>query len=1557
MINFETFCGSPLFENQTQNILKDLTICFKTTLLYWIPMLCYFILLPFWIKMLCDRNIPPKFLKPSPLYYFKLACSILLILICTILIIVGVIAKSRSTTEIPYTYFILWTLLIITMVSTIFVIRKERIKGKYSSMLLFLLFLSLVVASIPGLIDFYANENRIIYSLFITFFAILSVQLIVMLFPERHNYEKYNVNNNKLCPENYVGVMQKLYFAFVTNLIIKGYKRPLSNEDLWDLDENEKSNALCEKVQHQWNIQALKSINIKMQNNEESEMNDNIPSRLAFSEEVVDVRKSKFDSVHVKLRNFILRKKDKNPSLALALLRAFKGKILASAFLKLIYDLLQFTPPLVLRLILNFIDESDTKPLTTGIFFCFLMIVNSTIQSCILHQYFQRVMLIGQRFRTAIIAMIYKKSLRLSTASRQLSTVGEMVNLMSVDAQRLLELTSYMHIIWSGPLQIILAIVLLWDTLGASIIAGVALLVLAIPLNTWIGAKLKTFQTAHMKLKDVRVKDMNEILNGIKVIKLYAWETLFIDKVSETRKKELVLLRKTAWLNAIVSLIWTITPFLVSVVTFGVYIMVSSGNILTADKAFVSLTLFALLRFPLFMLATVLTNFVQAKVSIQRIENFLGLEELDPHAAEKRDLDKNAIEVKNGTFEWSKGETAISQINLDIQKGSLVAVVGDVGSGKSALLQSILGEMEKLSGHVHIDGKIAYVPQQAWILNTTVRENITMLKPFNEKLYDSVLEACALNADLKILPGGDHTEIGERGINLSGGQKQRISLARAIYSNADIYLMDDPLSAVDAHVSKHIFSKAIIGLLNKKTRVLVTNGLGFLPKCHSVVCLRKGNISEQGKFDDLITANGDFSALAKQYVQDMANDNDFDDNDSDAKDFLDQLSNEQKEILDIESIKQISKQKKEKMKFSRHAKKIVSSAYNRVKSFRKSVVEKNLKAMTLKSKVDDNINLDKLMTSEHIETTSIKNTIVLDYFRCYGRIVILSLPALFALTLVAHIGYNLWLSHWSSTAEADVNNTAKRDLNIGIYALLGCLHGVIYFSCNVALLVGAYRASVTFHDRLLNRCLRATMMFFDTTPIGRIINRFSKDIDIVDYSLPASLRSAISTFITILSTLVIITIANPIFLAIAFPIAILFYFLQRFYIRASRQLRRIESVTRSPIYSHFSESIQGLQCIRAANLSEAFTEKNHHLNDINITAYYPSILVNRWLAMILETLANIIVFATCIMAVTSKSKEISGLAGLSISNALGITQALNWVVRMISEIETNIVGVERVIEYCEIDSEPPWEAEDVHLDKDWPKDGVIDIKNYSLRYREGLDPALRDITMRIKSGEKVGLVGRTGAGKSSLTAGLFRLVETVDGHISIDNQIIQNLGLHQLRSKITVLPQDPVIFSGTLRSNLDPFNEYDDDKVWDALKNSNMDDFVSKLPSKLNYQITEAGENLSCGQRQLFCLTRALLRKSKILVLDEATAAVDMETDDIIQSTIRSEFKDCTIITIAHRINTIMDYDRIAVFDHGELKEFGTPNELLLQHDSDFSSLVKDANLKVDNDNNDQENT
>ncbi|XP_037884214.1 multidrug resistance-associated protein 1 isoform X7 [Glossina fuscipes] len=1541
----DEFCGSTFWDaNETWYTNNpDFTPCFEQTVLVWAP--CSFLWLFsifdfYYLKASLDKNIPWNKLNIS-----KLLLTLSLLLLTAVDFFSALVKEGNNeTADLIYPVDV-WTPVVkfATFLLIFIFIPLNRKYGVQTSGCQFLFWLLLVIFSIPRCRtevrakrdrdnvlqsvtvdkpDYSWDEYK--YISFMVYFAFSCAMLFLNCFADAMPRDtKYDRSENEI-PENSASFLSRVTYQWFDGMALKGYRKPLEEKDLWDLRAQDSCKEIMPIFAYYWNKNVRKYYKLGA-----------VQPKAQYKDGTVI-----FDNPHVKMGN-----KKGMASIMPPIIRSFGGVFLFGSMMKLFCDILTFVQPQILRLIIAFVEdnangETESQPEWKGILYSALLFLVAAAQTFILGQYFQRMFIVGLRIRTALINAIYRKALVISNTARKESTVGEIVNLMAVDAQRFMDLTTYLNMLWSAPLQIALALYFLWELLGPSVLAGLAVMIILIPLNGVIANRIKTYQIRQMKYKDDRVKLMNEVLSGIKVLKLYAWEPSFEKKVLEIRDKEIATLKSTAYLNASTSFLWSCAPFLVSLVTFATYVLIDENNVLDATKTFVSLSLFNILRFPLTMLPMLISNMVQTQVSVNRINKFMNSEELDPNNVQHDSTKPHPLIIENGSFSWGDDESTLKNINIEVKKNTLCAIVGTVGSGKSSILQSFLGEMDKISGIVNTVGSIAYVPQQAWIQNATFRENILFGKPYDRRRYNRVINACALKPDIDILSAGDLTEIGEKGINLSGGQKQRISLARAVYNNADIYLLDDPLSAVDSHVGKHIFEEVIGpgGILANKTRILVTHGITFLPQTDNIYVMKLGEISENGTYQDLLNKRGDFSDFLLQHIQEG----------NEEVENLDEIKlhlegNLQSEELKDRFQKAITLARTESLSDAVSVHSLESTSTVRRRKLERESSEISINSINSRTK----LNIEeqgKLIETEKSQTGGVEFAVYKHYIKSVGVFLSMATLLLNFIFQAFQIGSNLWLTRWSNDKRVE-HDTSLRDMYLGVYGAFGFGQGVFAYFAVVFVYCGTFEAAKKMHNDLFHVILRGSVCrFFDITPIGRLLNHFSGDMEIIDNELPGTLDSFLTFIFLVLATIVVISISTPIFLAVIIPIAFLYYFAQRFYVATSRQLMRLESVSRSPIYSHFGETITGVSTIRAYAVQDRFIDESDNKVDKNQVCKYPSLIANRWLAIRLEMVGNLIILFASLFAVLGGQSN-PGLVGLSVSYALQVTQTLNWLVRMSSDIETNIVAVERIKEYGETKQEAPWEVETLKLPRNWPNEGRVVFENFKVRYREGLDLVLKGISFTINGGEKVGIVGRTGAGKSSLTLSLFRIIEAAGGRILIDDVDISTLGLHTLRSRLTIIPQDPVLFSGSLRINLDPFEVKKDEEIWKALELSHLKVFVKTLPAGLNHEISEGGENLSVGQRQLVCLARALLRKTKVLILDEATAAVDLETDDLIQKTIRTEFKDCTVLTIAHRLNTIMDSDKVIVLDKGEVTEFDSPVNLLENPYSAFYGMAKDANL------------
>ncbi|CCD27007.1 ATP-binding cassette glutathione S-conjugate transporter YCF1 NDAI_0J01150 [Naumovozyma dairenensis CBS 421] len=1312
-----------------------------------------------------------------------------------------------------------------------------------------------------------------------------------------------HLSRRKANPYDTANIFSKITFSWMSELMQTGYEKYLVETDLYKLPESFNSAELSEKFENNWQNQI---------------------------------------------------KHKANPSLAWALVITFGGKMVLASFLKIIHDCMAFIQPQLLRILIKFVTEYNEEhgiseslgldtlmkhtklPIIRGFMIAISMFMVGFIQTSVLHQYFLNCFDTGMHIKSALTSVIYEKALVLSNEASGISSTGDIVNLMSVDVQKLQDISQFINLLWSAPFQIVLCLISLYKLLGHSMWVGVIILVIMMPLNSFLMKTQKKLQKSQMQFKDERTRVISEILNNIKSLKLYAWETPYKAKLENVRNnKELKNLTKLGCYMALMSFQFNVVPFLVSCSTFAVFVY-TEDRPLTTDLVFPALTLFNLLHFPLMVIPNVLTALIECSVSVGRLFSFLTNEELQKDSVQRlpkvTEIGDVAINVgDDATFLWQRKpeyKVALKNVNFQAKKGELTCIVGRVGSGKSALIQSILGDLFRVKGFATIHGNVAYVSQVAWIMNGTVKDNILFGHKYDAEFYEKTIKACALTIDLSVLVDGDQTLVGEKGISLSGGQKARLSLARAVYSRADTYLLDDPLAAVDEHVARHLIEHVLgpNGLLHTKTKVLATNKVSVLSVADSVSLLENGEIVQQGSYDEIMKDGASqLNKLIMEYGK-KSNGNPASSNAitpaSSSTNIREQtipLEDELKELKKLEDINLVG---------------------NEVQSLRRAS-DATLRSIDFGEDEGD-------VRREHREQGKVKWNIYLEYAKaCNPRNVAIFM--IFAiLSMFLSVMGSVWLKHWSEiNTKYGSNPHAPRYLLI--YLLLGITSALFTLIQTVILWVFCtIQGSRYLHTLMTNAVLRAPMSFFETTPIGRILNRFSNDIYKVDSVLGRTFSQFFVNAVKVSFTIGVICVTTWQFIFVIVPLGVFYIYYQQYYLRTSRELRRLDSITRSPVYSHFQETLGGIVTIRGYGQQKRFSQINQCRVDNNMSAFYPSVNANRWLAYRLELIGSIIILGAATLSVMrlKQGTLTAGMVGLSLSYALQITQSLNWIVRMTVEVETNIVSVERIKEYADLKSEAPEIIEDHRPQETWPEEGDIKFEHYSTRYRPELDLVLKDINFHIKPKEKIGIVGRTGAGKSSLTLALFRIIEASEGNIIIDNVDISDIGLYDLRHKLSIIPQDSQVFEGTIRENIDPTNQYTDEQIWRVLELSHLRDHIATMGGDgLDTKLNEGGSNLSVGQRQLMCLARALLVPSKILVLDEATAAVDVETDKVLQETIRTSFKDRTILTIAHRINTIMDNDRIMVLDNGSIKEFDEPKKLLENKSSLFYSLCEEAGL------------
>ncbi|KAL8710947.1 MAG: hypothetical protein Q9220_004546 [cf. Caloplaca sp. 1 TL-2023] len=1343
--------------------------------------------------------------------------------------------------------FRFWTSIIticsLAVIGSVQYLEHWRSRQPNAAALFYWLFLLIAYGvKLRSLISQQAFHTRLPY--FVTFcitFALAALEFILEYFVPKKQSVYDALGSDDECPFEYADIFSVLTFSWMTPMMKYGYKEFLTQDDLWNLRKEDRTRTTGSALQDAWDLELEK----------------------------------------------------KHPSLWIALFRGFGGPYFRATFIKTISDALAFVQPQLLRLLISFVDSyrngQEHQPVIRGAAIAIAMFVVSASQTVCLHQYFQRAFETGMRVKSSMTALIYAKSMKLSNEGRASKSTGDIVNYMAVDTQRLQDLTQYGQMLWSAPFQILLCMISLYQLVGISMLAGVGAMILMIPVNGLIARLMKRLQKEQMKNKDSRTRLTTEILNNMKSIKLYAWSTAFMNKLNYIRNgQELKTLRKIGASQAVANFTWSTTPFLVSCSTFTVFVL-TGDQPLTTEIVFPALTLFNLLTFPLAILPMVITSIIEATVAVGRLTDYFTAEELQPDAVVAKDpavyAGDEAVRISGATFTWDKSRNCLEKINFSARKGELSCIVGRVGAGKSSLLQAVLGDIWKIHGEVVVHGRTAYVAQQSWVMNASVKDNIVFGHRWDPHFYEQTIYACALVDDFQTLPDGDRTEVGERGISLSGGQKARVTLARAVYARADVYLLDDCLSAVDQHVGRHLIDQVLgpRGLLASKTRILATNSIPVLVEADFVTLLRDGTILEKGTYEQLIAMRGEVANLIK-----TANSED-EDSPSLSEDSSKATSSPASEDSDtvIGTGNGVEEDRDELQEGIGELAPIRAGGGG---NGRKSSFNTLRRASTASFKgpqgkmMDEEPGLTK-QSKEIGEQGKVKWDIYGEYAKTSNLFAVTIYMIVLVGAQTAQIGGSLWLKNWS-----EVNQRYGANPEVGKY--IG-----VYFAFGIG-------------------SAGLVVLFVNT--------------------------------VRALYTLVLIAASTPAFVALILPLGGVYLYIQRYYLRTSRELKRLDSISRSPIYAHFQESLGGMTTIRAYRQQQRFSQENEWRVDENLRAYFPSISANRWLAVRLEFIGSFIILAAAsfaIISVATGSGLTAGMVGLAMSYALQITQSLNWIVRQTVEVETNIVSVERVLEYARLPSEAPERMSKSRPKIGWPAHGAVNIQNYSTRYRPGLGLVLKDINLAIEAHEKIGVVGRTGAGKSSLTLALFRIIEPVSGKISIDDLNTSTIGLQDIRSRLAIIPQDAALFEGTVRDNLDPGHVHDDTDLWSVLDHARLKEHVWRMEGRLDARIYEGGSNLSSGQRQLISLARALLTPTNILVLDEATAAVDVETDALLQTTLRSSmFKDRTILTIAHRINTILDSDRIVVLDRGSVAEFDTPSALVRRKGL-FYELVKEAGL------------
>lgn len=1224
--------------------------------------------------------------------------------------------------------------------------------------------------------------------------------------------------------------------------------------------------------------------------------------------------------------------------------------------------------PLVSKALINFVEDRFLGLESTynrGVGLTIGAVILIMVNGLLLNHFFYNSMMTGAQSKAILTKSLLLKSFRLSARSREEYSVARITSIMSTDLARIDLAFAYQPILVCFPILVVIAIVLLLVNIGVSSLAGIGLFVISLFVCLISTRKLFVLREKVLEHTDKRIGLVREVLNNLKIIKFYAWELAYKYNIADARQKEMKYLFSIKVLRDVVTSYAVTIPTLSSMLSF--VTMWASSSMKSPAEVFSSLSLFSILGQAVMLLPITLATGADALIGFGRCRDFLMAEETELDDYTLKDSNSSefefggapependvVIEIENANFVWesalsrkhsaldynssgdeqkkthsngtsgknygiqnkekyidesdesgSSNDTCyepdyyslqgnqfpgLHNINLKIKRNEFVIVTGSIGSGKSTLLAALSGTMKLANpntGHYVKNGEslLCSIP---WMQNATIRENILFGRPYDAKRYQDVVSACCLLDDFKTFPAKDMTEIGERGINLSGGQKARISLARACYSDINVLLFDDVLSAVDSRVGTHIVKNLFNDFLKDRTKILATHQLSTIQSADKIIYLRGDGSIDCGSLEELRFRNDQFRRLL---------------------DFNIQSKPEEEPKVSVEE----------------------QQAYER-------------KFADI-SKQEEFDSAGRMMADEEKATNALSYKVYKMYITLGNGIFGSFAPILFVLLVIiatyCQLFTNTWLSYWTQKKFVGRSD----DFYVGYYVMFAVL--TVFFTA-LEFIMLAYmnnNSASLLNVRAISRILHVPMSFIDTNPIGRVLNRFTKDTDSLDNEIGEQLRLFIFPFAIIIGINILCICYLP-WYAIAVPFLFFaFLFLSNFYQGASREIKRLEALQRSLVYNNFNETLTGMSTIQEYKMEYSFIAKNDKYINLMNEAYYLTIANQRWLAINLDIVVSCFALIICLLCVTGQFNIGPSSTGLLLSYVIQIVGLLSLTVRAMTQVENEMNSAERLHHYAyKIPQEPEYKKPETAPPPEWPSSGYIKFDNISMRYRPGLPLVLKDMNLNVYPGEKVGICGKTGAGKSSLMSALYRLCELDKGSITIDGLDIKDLGLYELRSKLSMIPQDPVLFQGTIRSNLDPFNEYPDDLLWDALRRSGLikADEIARAKQitepqsgnelhkfHLKQVVTQDGGNLSLGERQLIALARALVRNSKVLILDEATSSVDFETDANIQDTIAEEFSQCTILCIAHRLQTILNYDRIVVIDDGRIVEKGTPVSL-----------------------------
>ncbi|XP_026453843.1 ABC transporter C family member 10-like isoform X1 [Papaver somniferum] len=1172
-----------------------------------------------------------------------------------------------------------------------------------------------------------------------------------------------------------------------------------------------------------------------------------------------------------------------------AIVHCYWKEIVVSGLFALLKIIILSSGPLFLSAFIKVAEgKEDFKH--EGYVLAGLLFFSKLLESLSQRQWYFRSRITGIRIRSLLSAAIYKKQFKLSSSAKTTNSASEIISYVTVDAYRIGEFSYWFHQIWTLALQVCLGLAILVRAVGLATLAALAVILLTVLVNIPV-AKLQTkYQRNLMGVQDKRLKAISEALVNMKILKLYAWEIHFKNVIEKLRNDEYKRLSPMHYQKAFNGFLFWVSPVMVAAATFWACYFLKVP--LNPSNVFTFIATLRIVQDPIRLFPDLIGVVIQAKVSFERIEKFLAAPELETdkvrHKGNDEEQLKNSIFIETGNFSWEESlvvKYTLRNINLEVKPGEKVAICGEVGAGKSTLLAAILGEVPNIKGTIQVNGKMAYVSQTAWIQSGSIQENILFGCSLDKKRYQEVLERCSLLKDLEMLPYGDLTEIGERGINLSGGQKQRIQLARALYQDADVYLLDDPFSAVDAHTATSLFNEYVMGALSGKTVLLVTHQVDFLPAVDYVLLMSDGEIQHASPYHTLLASSSVFYDLVNAHKDTAGNE----------------------KLTKVDSSQRIGISARDAGKIYGDKETKESAGHQLIRKEERETGNTGWKP--------------------YIQYLNGKKGF---FYLCSSTV-----PQFFF--FACQILQNYWMA-------SNLQNSHVSKLRlVVVYFAIGCIS--IFFllvRCFSAVALSMHSSKSLF-SKLLDSLFRAPISFYESTPLGRLLSRVSSDLSTVDLDLGFIFIHVIVVTANFYITLGVLTVITWQVVFVCIPMAFSVIYLQGYYSASAKEFMRINGTTKSMIANHLGESIAGAMTIRAFQNEERFFLRNLELIDKNASPSFYIYSANEWFIQRLETLSVIVLCSSALlMVLLPQGTFSSGFIGMALSYGLSLNMSLVFSTQNQCALANNIISVERLSQYMNILSEAPEVIEGNRPAPSWPAVGRVEFHDLKIRYRVDTPLVLQGITCTFEGGHKIGIVGRTGSGKTTLISALFRIVEPFAGKIVIDDIDISTIGLHDLRTRLGIIPQDPTLFKGTVRYNLDPLSQHSDHEIWEVLDKCQLRDTVQEKKEGLCSLVEQDGGNWSMGQRQLFCLGRALLKRSQILVLDEATASIDNATDSILQRTIRTEFESCTVITVAHRIPTVMDSTMVLAIGDGKIVEYDEPTKLMNEDGSLFGELVKE---------------